>query len=1307
MPVVTTFTQDNGIGGQNSSAYLYREAIYNRQGRGFNGFRTIIEQDLTRGITTQTDFHQTFPMQGKIENQASFETASYSARGDSPLREYAQEPRAFKYTEYKWALNHLQNQNGIYQVYAKEQKQHTRDIVSLAHVSSSTNTTATIDECGNILDTTSSITDAWGTYTTTTNNVITARCANSGIWWPTQLTRSRVTKHSVIREHSDDAYTTYSGSKSNLDNSSWVEHSFSNYDTNRKPKTVTGSNSSNASMLTTNTVFNAYGLASSIAQQGLIYVDGAPSSQTRTQTITYSKDGVTEASDGYFPYKVENAKNHQIITHTDIATGKPIKVRKQIQANTFVDTIMQYDALGRIAQITPPGAPTLYTRYHQPDEHAPANAVMQVTQYQAGKPETKLYQDALGRELRSATARFGGGYTFIDKEYDANGNLTYESLPYAAFGQRFGTFYSQFDALGRPGNKEVDQHCGSLNVGYEYVGLTTNIEAVDMCGGIGITMSRTYNSLKQLVETTDAKNGKTRYAYNGQGLPILISDAKASYIKAVYNALGQKTQVVDPNQGTSLFVYNAFGELQTETQLRDAGNVNQSDVIIRNNVDVLGRVTKRTATGEATFSYSYDGAAYGYGQLHQASGNSVVKTYGYDNLGRSTTNRVQLTNDGKDYTTTTFYDANYGRIKGLRYPNNLTLEYGYDDSGFLTQVSNLASGYVYERITEQDVFGNIIASRLGGVINQTADYSERSGQVTEISYASSQLALFLEYEQYDGFGNLKAKSVSHGVTGSQYRFNETYEYDELHRLIGNRVDGYTIGSYQYDSVGNIIQKSDFASQYDYINQPSGYSGGGANAVKRAYTNTGWVGFSYDGRGNMVRGKGLTAASYNSIDKPISISKNGQTSSFIYGPDNLRVKQQRGSTVTYYSDKLYEEEIESGVSTWRAYIGSTAIVSKKASEPAKVLYSLKDRLGSTRMFADVTGKQVGSLRNFDPFGKPRAVDGKTATRLADLSQSRRGFTDHEHLDELALIHMNGRVYDYNLGRFMSVDPVIQSPGNSQSINPYSYIMNNPLAGTDPTGYVSECAEGEVCEQPTKRRSGVKGIVAETIEFRSSHSDTINNGSTTVQQNNTSDIKKAEIGSVGDTAKNGTSGIGGQKKHQIDFDFISKLEGGSRTDGYVPDATGSKSGVTVGIGFDLGARNESDLKSLGLPQELIDKLKPYLGMQGTAAAEYLRANPLTISKADASAINTANKSQMVNRLIGRYNSASSIKFADLPAKWQTVIASAEFQYGSLQAKGEGYWGYVTTQNWKEAIAELRDYGDKYPTRRNREADYVESH
>lgn len=39
-----------------------------------------------------------------------------------------------------------------------------------------------------------------------------------------------------------------------------------------------------------------------------------------------------------------------------------------------------------------------------------------------------------------------------------------------------------------------------------------------------------------------------------------------------------------------------------------------------------------------------------------------------------------------------------------------------------------------------------------------------------------------------------------------------------------------------------------------------------------------------------------------------------------------------------------------------------------------------------------------------------------------------------------------------GRFLSVDPVFQAPTNGQSLNPYSYVRNNPLSLTDPTGYI---------------------------------------------------------------------------------------------------------------------------------------------------------------------------------------------------------------------------------------------------------------
>ena len=72
-------------------------------------------------------------------------------------------------------------------------------------------------------------------------------------------------------------------------------------------------------------------------------------------------------------------------------------------------------------------------------------------------------------------------------------------------------------------------------------------------------------------------------------------------------------------------------------------------------------------------------------------------------------------------------------------------------------------------------------------------------------------------------------------------------------------------------------------------------------------------------------------------------------------------------------------------------------------------------------------------------------------MATFETTTDGFTGHEMLDDFGLIHMNGRVYDPAIGRFLSADPFVQAPENSQSFNRYSYVMNNPLSLVDPSGY----------------------------------------------------------------------------------------------------------------------------------------------------------------------------------------------------------------------------------------------------------------
>jgi RHS repeat-associated protein len=92
---------------------------------------------------------------------------------------------------------------------------------------------------------------------------------------------------------------------------------------------------------------------------------------------------------------------------------------------------------------------------------------------------------------------------------------------------------------------------------------------------------------------------------------------------------------------------------------------------------------------------------------------------------------------------------------------------------------------------------------------------------------------------------------------------------------------------------------------------------------------------------------------------------------------------------------------------------------------------------------------------------------------------RGYTGHEHLDDIGVIHMSGRIYSPGLGRMLSPDPVTQAPENGQNYNRYTYVFNNPLRYTDPSGFRGETGKVHCTDACAPNRNAAPGFLEETL------------------------------------------------------------------------------------------------------------------------------------------------------------------------------------------------------------------------------------
>ncbi|EOB4960904.1 TPA: VCBS repeat-containing protein [Vibrio vulnificus] len=290
--------------------------------------------------------------------------------------------------------------------------------------------------------------------------------------------------------------------------------------------------------------------------------------------------------------------------------------------------------------------------------------------------------------------------------------------------------------------------------------------------------------------------------------------------------------------------------------------------------------------------------------------------------------------------------------------------------------------------------------------------------------------------------------------------NVTYSYEPVRNdlLVGglnvpidpepsSYNENYGVVTLDYDVLGNITHKSDVGSyRYDGV-KPHAVS-----AVS-GKTNSS---FTYDAQGNMLSGLGRVITGYTSFNKPIEIRKGNASTRFQYGVNQQRYERidrnENGVTQTIYLDSTEIIKQPNGQTTFRYYIGDFAIFEKTVGKASSsvIRYLHKDHLGSVIAISNQNG-EIEERFSYDAWGKRRSSSwNKPDTSTSEVG--RIGFTGHEMLDEVGLIHMNGRVYDPTIGRFLSADPFIQDEWfATQAFNRYSYVQNNPLSYTDPTGY----------------------------------------------------------------------------------------------------------------------------------------------------------------------------------------------------------------------------------------------------------------
>jgi RHS repeat-associated protein len=1057
-----------------SQTYAYTGAWINLQGRGFQAFDLISDLDSRNSLYEYKYYDRLFPGTGLIVNDTIsggfgfYPIATSGAVTVMDLLTGSNNESYFPYFSNVTTTVHELNgpENG--------------DLIT----TSSTN--YSYDTYGNPTTIATTLTDndpnspytgdTWTTTTTNTTDISVNKTADLAAWCLNML---------------DETQVSYSSSLSGSNAVTRTKTFTPDTPSECRIKTVITEPTANSGLykVTEALTFDTFGNVATDTITGATMPSSPASRETQ----------INWGTTGQFPQTVTDPSG-AITTRTytsnqALTFGVP---DSQKDANSLT-TSWTYDAFGRKTRETrPDGTSTGWAWSLCTSYCGWSSSVYQIAQtaYQTNgttviRTDTNSY-DPVDRLTQATGPTVAGTTATVQKLYNSLGLLAKQSMPFLSGGTVYQQSYA-YDELNRL--TSVTRPISSTNSNpqstiYGYAGRTTTVtdpynngktNVTDVNGwlrqakdALGYTVTRAYDSAGSLTGITDS-----------------VGNTLLKNVTVVYGIKPFVTAATDADRGAWTYTMDSLGE---RTSWTDAKGQSFSMTY-----DALSRPLSRTEPDLFT-EWNYGSAAPNRGRLtsectQSASTANLCTTSGsswlynelrtYDSLARPSTSSITQSgntggNDGSGaFLYTLGYSGTTGLLSTLTYPKStsgfaLTLAYGYG-YGLLQSVTDTSdttatcgTTCVLWTANTTNGFGEVTQETLGNGVVTNRTYDLVTSWLTEATAGAGAGLLNQSYLEDENGNVTQRQNNTLGLT-------ESFFYDKDNRLTcATLSSSCSTPTFVYDGgsagPGNITTQVGVGTySYPAAGQPRPHAVTSISGTFNGITNPS---FSYDANGNMTDRASTSAnITWSSYNYPTAISASDVTGSeevqFNYGPDRQRWEQvytgPSGTEQTYYVGKNLEV-VFNGTTNYRHYIYAAsepvAVYSRTSAGAITMSYMLEDHQGGVSAITsnggtadiDESFSAFGTRRNPTTWsGAPTASDLNTIAGL-----SRQGYTFQTWLGQsMGLNHMNGRVQDAILGRMISPDPSVPDATNAQSYNRYSYVNNNPLTMTDPSGFAGQC------------------------------------------------------------------------------------------------------------------------------------------------------------------------------------------------------------------------------------------------------------